>query len=464
MVLQGIGGMDLDEFDRAIVEHEDHEPLRRRFRKNMNELLLRTLGDGLKEGSVTLPCTEKFSMLSAGLKNTRDLMDSDAESAAIMFNQGMDLLCDVARRQGAIINRQDDRIIAYTGFPPRQGAMREDAEKIVRVGIELIKEMNVLNHERLMNGQRIIEAGIGGNFGQALVSEFGDSGLKIISGVVDQTNDVQGQAERRTFRITDKLYGLASDIIHVEESTPLMLDKNVFVAVYKVLSLKERGKKDPSSFYEKVNKGSTLEWNYDGLEMMVQDYMNELSVPLIKDYDIGFVPFLKQDQNLYFSGHNKRVAIMALQMANQLRLGDKMKFETVYTALMGDIAQWQHYDRSSEDEPIDKIGKLSPGQEKMIKSYNKQSAIVIDSLPENINFIRLSVWHSNVPYDRRNKEKYTLPAGIVRVADAYDMFTSDRPIRRAFSKEEAMQKIRDGKGTEYDPKVVDVFEEVMKAS
>ncbi|MBW2999840.1 hypothetical protein KY339_04150 [Candidatus Woesearchaeota archaeon] len=465
MVFEGIGGIDLDVIDRAIVKHEYYEPLRRRFGRNMNELLLRALGNDINEGSVTLPLRYQgqFSILSAGLKNTRYLIDSDAENAAEMFNQCMDLLCDVARRQGAVINRQDDGIITYTGFPPKQGAMVEDAERIVRIGIELIKEMNWLNHERLIDDKRIIEVGFGGNFGRALVTESENSGLKIVSGAVDQANKVQELTKQRTFLITEKIYGLARDIVNVEESTPLMLDKHYSVPLYRVLSLAERGRKDLSNFFKKVNKRSALDWNYNELEMIVQDHITEVSTVLIRDYGIDFLPFIKQDDNLYFSGHNKRVAILALQIANQLGLDEKMKLETVYTALMSDIAQWQHYNKNSEDEPIDKIGKLSPGDKMKIDSY-RQSAILIDDLPETINFIRLSVWHCNLPYNRRNKEKYSLAAGIVRVADAFDALTSDRPYRRAFMIDDALQEIRNGKGTDYDPKAVDAFEEVMKAS
>jgi HD-GYP domain-containing protein (c-di-GMP phosphodiesterase class II) len=43
------------------------------------------------------------------------------------------------------------------------------------------------------------------------------------------------------------------------------------------------------------------------------------------------------------------------------------------------------------------------------------------------------------------------------VADVYDSLTSDRPYRKAMSPFDAKDIIEKGSGTEFDPKVVDVF-------
>jgi putative two-component system response regulator len=55
---------------------------------------------------------------------------------------------------------------------------------------------------------------------------------------------------------------------------------------------------------------------------------------------------------------------------------------------------------------------------------------------------------------------------ICAVADVFDAVTSERPYKPAFPNEEALQILRDGKGTHFDPRVVDVFfeslEEILK--
>jgi putative two-component system response regulator len=46
---------------------------------------------------------------------------------------------------------------------------------------------------------------------------------------------------------------------------------------------------------------------------------------------------------------------------------------------------------------------------------------------------------------------------ICAVADVFDAVTSERPYKPAYSIEEALQILREGRGTQFDPQVVDVF-------
>jgi len=54
-------------------------------------------------------------------------------------------------------------------------------------------------------------------------------------------------------------------------------------------------------------------------------------------------------------------------------------------------------------------------------------------------------------------EAIPLSARIVAVADVYDALMSDRPYKKAFSHEEAMDIIVEGRGKHFDPELVDVF-------
>ncbi len=50
-----------------------------------------------------------------------------------------------------------------------------------------------------------------------------------------------------------------------------------------------------------------------------------------------------------------------------------------------------------------------------------------------------------------------LAARIFAVVDVYDALTSDRPYRKAWSREETLKHIREESGTHFDPEVVEVF-------
>ena len=55
------------------------------------------------------------------------------------------------------------------------------------------------------------------------------------------------------------------------------------------------------------------------------------------------------------------------------------------------------------------------------------------------------------------REETPLAARIVKIADAYDAMTSDRPYRRGMPHEEALATIEKFAGTQMDPNVVEVF-------
>ena len=50
-----------------------------------------------------------------------------------------------------------------------------------------------------------------------------------------------------------------------------------------------------------------------------------------------------------------------------------------------------------------------------------------------------------------------LAARIFAVVDVWDALTSDRPYRKAWPKEKAIEYIKEQKGKHFDPEVVDVF-------
>lgn len=63
---------------------------------------------------------------------------------------------------------------------------------------------------------------------------------------------------------------------------------------------------------------------------------------------------------------------------------------------------------------------------------------------------------SGYPY-RLSGEDIPLEARIVAIADVFDALTSDRPYKKAWSVEDSVKLIEDGKGQHFDPKLVDVF-------
>jgi HD-GYP domain-containing protein (c-di-GMP phosphodiesterase class II) len=55
--------------------------------------------------------------------------------------------------------------------------------------------------------------------------------------------------------------------------------------------------------------------------------------------------------------------------------------------------------------------------------------------------------------------KILVVARVIAIADSYDAMTSDRPYRRALSKDAALQEIINNAGTQFDPEIAKVFVE-----
>jgi HD-GYP domain-containing protein (c-di-GMP phosphodiesterase class II) len=59
-------------------------------------------------------------------------------------------------------------------------------------------------------------------------------------------------------------------------------------------------------------------------------------------------------------------------------------------------------------------------------------------------------------------EEIPIGSRIVSVIDAYDAMISNRCYRKGLSHEEAVKRLRDGGGTQFDPNVVQTFIEIAK--
>jgi len=60
-------------------------------------------------------------------------------------------------------------------------------------------------------------------------------------------------------------------------------------------------------------------------------------------------------------------------------------------------------------------------------------------------------------------DEIPIGARIIAIADVYEALTSNRPYRKAYSKDKAIQIIKDGSGKQFDPRIVSVFLKIIGA-
>lgn len=166
-------------------------------------------------------------------------------------------------------------------------------------------------------------------------------------------------------------------------------------------------------------------------------------------------------RDAYTRGHSERVTKYALLIAEELGLDSEQKRLISYAGLLHDIGKI-----GIADNILNKKSTLTQEDRKAIENH----PLFGDQILGPIKFLREAqniVLHHHEKYDgsgypsKLKGEEIPLLARIITVADSFDAMTSDRPYRKAFSLDEAMGELRKKSGTQFDPKIVDVFEKVI---
>ncbi len=165
----------------------------------------------------------------------------------------------------------------------------------------------------------------------------------------------------------------------------------------------------------------------------------------------------------YTRGHSERVSLYAEVIGRGLALeSDELK--TIrYAGYLHDIGKI-----GIPDAILAKPGKLSLEEFNIIKKHPVRSERILEpvSFPYQVQTI---VRHHHERFDGKGYpdglagEEIPLGARILLVADAYESMTSDRPYRRALTAERALRELDINKGTQFDPRIVDVFVNVIMA-
>ncbi|MEK6567454.1 MAG: HD domain-containing phosphohydrolase [Candidatus Omnitrophota bacterium] len=163
----------------------------------------------------------------------------------------------------------------------------------------------------------------------------------------------------------------------------------------------------------------------------------------------------------YTKGHSERVADYARDIAVKMGLPeDKIK-------LLREIASIHDIGKLGLSENIlNKKEKLTDEELRLIRNHPLTGEEILK--PLNISKEMLSAVRSH--HERHDAKGYpdkisgdniNIFAAIVSVADAYDAMTSCRAYRKPLSKEEAILELKKNSGTQFNPKVVEAFLQIL---
>lgn len=166
-------------------------------------------------------------------------------------------------------------------------------------------------------------------------------------------------------------------------------------------------------------------------------------------------------RDFYTRGHSERAAELAYSVAKTLGLSERMCERIKMACMLHDVGKI-----GIPDYILGKPEKLSDAEFEIIKTHPVKSEELLKSvkgLREEARWVRHHHEHwDGLGYpDGLSGEQIPLPSRIIAVADIYEALTSDRPYRKAYTKEQAIEMIKQMSGNVLDPKVVEAFLKVM---
>ncbi|CAG7653302.1 HD-GYP domain-containing protein [Paenibacillus allorhizosphaerae] len=167
-----------------------------------------------------------------------------------------------------------------------------------------------------------------------------------------------------------------------------------------------------------------------------------------------------EKKDLYTAGHNFRVTLYALQLAEELRLRPDQLRAVAQGTIIHDVGKI-----NIPDAILNKPGKLTPEERTLIEQHpvkGYEMARTLGFMKEELGIIRShhERWDGRGYPDRLQGEQIPLMARIVAVADVYDALTSNRSYRRAMTHAEAITFLIDNKGSHFDPVCVEAWVQV----
>ena len=187
--------------------------------------------------------------------------------------------------------------------------------------------------------------------------------------------------------------------------------------------------------------------------------LKQSKIQLLSAYDEtikgwGYAIDLKDNET---EEHSKRVTKLTLQLAKMLGVNEEDMVHIRRGAYLHDIGKM-----GIPDKILLKPGKLTDEEWEIMKKHPVYAYEMLSS----INYLHPSL---DIPCSHHEKwdgsgypqglkgEEIPLSARIFAVVDVYDALTSDRPYRKAWTKDKAMKYIEEQSGKHFDPQVVDVF-------
>lgn len=163
----------------------------------------------------------------------------------------------------------------------------------------------------------------------------------------------------------------------------------------------------------------------------------------------------------YTKGHSQRVSNYAVMLSRQLRLPEE-EIDTIRKAgTMHDVGKI-----GLPDSILHKRGKLNDEEYTIVRRHAQMGANIIAPI-HYFKHIIPYILHHHERYDGNGYpdglkgDAIPLGAQIMAVADVFDALTTARDYKPAYSLEDAVKELRRVQGTQFNPRLIDAFVQML---
>ncbi len=163
----------------------------------------------------------------------------------------------------------------------------------------------------------------------------------------------------------------------------------------------------------------------------------------------------------YTKGHSEAVAAYSLEIGRHLKFNDSQLNDLYWAATVHDIGKI-----IIPNSILNKSDKLTREEFELVKEHTQIGYNILskaETLRDVSKYVLLhhERWDGNGYPVGLEGEEIPLISQIIAVADSWHAMTSDRPYKRGITKEEGIEELRNNKGTQFAPHIVDVFLDIL---
>jgi putative nucleotidyltransferase with HDIG domain len=164
----------------------------------------------------------------------------------------------------------------------------------------------------------------------------------------------------------------------------------------------------------------------------------------------------------YTKCHSENVTKYSLAIAKEMKFSPYQMEVLRRAALLHDIGKI-----GIRDDILLKADRLTPEEFKQIRLHPAKGEEIVKAI-SFLKEVSTLIRHHHENYDGLgypdgiSGKKIELGAKILAVADTFDAMTSDRPYRKALPLDETVKELKQSKGTQLDPVILEYFLKVLE--